>query len=59
MCWVFTAAHVLSLVAVRRLLTGWPLLLWLESAWTSLVVALKHVGSSWTRDQIHVPCMGK
>ena len=58
-CWVFTAAHVLSLVAVRGLLIGWPLLLQLESAWALLVVAPRHMGSSWTRDQTHVSCMGK
>ena len=59
MCWVFTAAHMLSLVAVPGLLIGWPLVLQLERAWALLVVAPWHVGSSCTGDQTHVPCMGK
>ena len=50
-----------SVVVVRGL--QW---LWLEGfraqaqwLWRTGLVALRHVGSSWTRDQTHVPCIGR
>ena len=32
---------------------------WLSSCGKQALVALQHVGSSWTRDQTQVPCVGK
>ena len=32
---------------------------WAQWLWHTGLVALWHVGFSWTRDQIHVPCTGK
>ena len=43
---------VASLVAERRL-KG------LQKLWCTGLVALWHVGSSWTRDGTHVPCIGR
>ena len=50
----------LSLVAVRGLLTagGGLLLLWGTGSRPKGLVAPWHVGSSWTRDETHVPCTG-
>ena len=59
LCWVVTAAPRLSLVAVWGLLTGVASLvvehrLWpqeLQKLWCMGFIALKHVGSSQTRDR--------
>ena len=32
---------------------------WSQRLWCSGLVAPLHVGSSWTRDQAHVPCTGR
>jgi len=69
---LFIALHRL-LIALHRLLMLWrPLVLWGMgcrrtgfsscSAWAPLctgLVALRHVGSSQTRDRTHVPCIGR
>ena len=52
--WVFVAAHGLSLAAATR---GYSSLQSMGSRQAGLV-APQHVGSSWTRDQIHTPCVG-
>ena len=64
-----------SLVAVHRLLTAAASLdveqvgfssfcsraptAWLNSCGHWLIVALRYVGSSWTRDRTHVSCIGR
>ena len=45
---------VASLVAERGLQGAWAQYLWHVG-----LVALWHVGSSWTRDRTHVPCIGR
>ena len=30
-----------------------------QQLWYMALVALRHVGSSWTRDRTHVPCIGR
>ena len=73
--WVFITARMLSLVAASggySLLrcAGFSLrwLLLLQSTgsrvqaqylWLTGLVALQHVGSSWTRDRTRVPCIGR
>ena len=32
---------------------------WAQQLWQAGSVALQHVGSSWTRDQTHVPCIDR
>ena len=95
LCWVFTAACGLSLVAasggysslqcagfsLRWLLSLWSTgsrrtgfsscgtqaqQSWLtgsraqaQQLWHTGLVALRHVGSSWTRDLTRVPCIGR
>ena len=61
--WVFVAAHRLSLVACVGFSFWWLLLLWstgsrvcrLQRLWCTGLVAVQHVGSSWTRNWTHVP----
>ena len=67
--WVFSSCSEpgSSLVAVCRLLIGGLFLLWstgsracrLQSLWCAALVVLQHVRSFWTRDQTHVPCLGR
>ena len=83
LCWVFVAAHGLSLVAVSGGYSSlwyagfslWWLLLLRSTGsrrmgfsshstraqqfWPTGLVAPQHVGSSWTRNQTRVPCIGK
>ena len=73
LCWVFVAAHELPLVAVSgsySLVVVCGLLIAVASlvakhGLSSLVVAAcglavqRHVGSFQTRDQIHIPCIGR
>ena len=69
LCRVFVAAHGLSLVVVSRdyFPLWWLLSLWsagsgalrLQQLSSTVSVALQHTGSSWTRDQKHVPCIGR
>ena len=70
-CWVFIAAHGLSLVAVSR---WWLLLLQstgsrradfsscgtqAQQLWRMGLVAPRHVGSSQTKARTRVPCLGR
>ena len=56
-----------SLVAVRGLLIVVASLVaehglqgvWAQYLWHTGLVALRHVESSWTRDQTRVPCVGR
>ena len=69
LCRVFVAAHGLSLVVVSRdyFPLWWLLSLWsagsgalrLQQLSSTVSVALQHTGSSWTRDQKHVPCIDR
>ena len=67
-------ARGLSLIAEWELLClqcagfslRWLLLLlsmgsrvWAQQLWRTGLVALRHVGSSWTRDRTRIPCIGK
>ena len=69
LCWVFVAAHSLSIVAVSR---GYPFLqctgfslqwfvLWSASsvAVVHSLAAPRYGGSSWTRDRTRVSCIGR
>ena len=61
--WVFVAAHRLSLVAVSggysSLRCAGFSLRWFLSLRSTGLVAPRHVGSSRTRAQTHVPCIGR
>ena len=75
LCWVFIASHRLSLVAaiwdycsLRQMDFSLPRLLLLQSTgsraqaqqlWCTGLAAPRPVGSSWTRDRTHVPCIGR
>ena len=63
LCWVFIAAHGLSLVVVSRGYSWlWCLgfsLRWLLLLWCAGLVAPRHVGSSQTRARTCVPCIGR
>ena len=32
---------------------------WAQQLWRAGTVALRHIGSSWTRDRTHVPCIDR
>ena len=66
--WVFIAARGLSLVVANRGYSSlwcvgfswrWLLLLWSKGSRRAGLVAPRHVGSSWTRARIRVPCIGR
>ena len=57
--WVFVAAHRLSLVMSLGFSLGWLLLLWSKDSRHTGLVAPQFVGSSWTRDRTHVPCIAR
>ena len=73
--WAFSSCREwrpLFIALHRHLMLWWPLVLWGMgcrrtgfsscSAWAQLCtgsVALRHVGSSQTRDRTHVPCIGR
>ena len=75
LCWVFVAMHGLSLVVVSRSLfvVVFRLLVAVASRcraralgragfsnwWCMGLVALRHVGSSWTRARTRVSCIGR
>ena len=62
-----SASRGYSPAVVRSLLIAWPPLLQstgsrvhrLQWLWHTGLAALWHVGSSWTRDQTHVACIGR
>ena len=53
---LFAEVHGL-LIAVASRCRAWPLRAWVSVVWHMGLVPLQHVGSSWTRDQTHVPRM--
>ena len=75
LCWVFVAACALPLVAAKGDYSSlwcacfslwWLPLFWstgsreqAQQLWRTGLVAPQHVGSSWTRAQTRVPCMGR
>ena len=74
LCWVFIAAQALQLWQVETTLQLWRVdfslqwLLLLQSTGSRVqaqqlcgtrLITPRHVGSSWSRDQTHVPCIGR
>ena len=52
--WCTWASHCGGLFRCRAQAVG----MWAQKLWCTGPVSLRHVGSSWTKDQTGVPCIG-
>ena len=59
LCWVFIAMCRLLIAAASLIAENGLWRVWAQYLWYTGLVALQHVGSSWTRDGTRVPCTGR